>query len=324
MTETDIPMFPALKLMEKRLPPLRFGREPYWRAPVTPATKDCLTPAWNWAGITELPPNGKALTLDVNGSYLAAVGHVSIAHGNLTPTGPWEYLPVPQQVFPGYYRITVPHWAFSGTIVSPLGDSSRLTQESRIWVAHPTLVLLLELLEEGSIGDFGIIDSYTCESVTHFRAWQARLRELRKELLDGIAKEHRSTRAPEDCGCIGHQRYDAFKDGYSAALSMMLTGEKCGTRRPDWAHAVYATASAANWRKAWRYTGTGRTLLSMGNTDEITIAAEDLDGVLAMPKPPFRYDSSGVMLGAFKPKPKATRVVSHRPAALMIDEEDIL
>jgi hypothetical protein len=97
-------------------------------------------------------------------------------------------------------------------------------------------------------------------------------------------------------------RLDAFKQGYSAALSMMLTGEKCLTRRPDWTHTIYAQHAAATWRKAWRWTFTGRPLVAMGSVDEVAVLSGDVPAVLHTPKPPFRFDPTGRQPGAFKPK----------------------
>jgi hypothetical protein len=317
-------MYPALKVMEKKCQPLRYGREPYWRAPITPPSRDVLVPSWNWHSVHENDA-AELVTLDVNGAFLGAMGSVSIAHGNLKNQGEWDYLPAPGMVPPGYYKVTVPYWG-GGMIVSPLGDSSRLQTETAVWVAHPTLVLLLELLEEGTIGDFGILDSWTCATATTFRSWVQQLKTVRTQVLDVLENAHHGN-VPADCKCNACDRYGAFKEGYSAALSMMLTGEKCATRRPDWSHAVYAQHAASSWRKAWRYVLTGHPLIGMGATDEITVVRHDLAEVLNQPKPPFRVDRTGRALGAFKEKPKAqaTPLPTDRPAALVdLDAEDIL
>lgn len=299
-TET-IPMFPALNRMERRpeLQPRRYDREPYWRAPITPASKDCYVPSWNWMNhnASELPAGEQLLTLDANGAYLGALGGIKVAHSHLTHTGAAHWPIAAKDVQPGYYRIQVPHWNFAGTIVSPLGDSSRIETETLVWVAHPTLVLLLELLEEGVLGEVVIEDSYTAQATCDFRKWVAHLKQVRVELLDAI--EQANTDAARTAMV---ERYDAFKEGYSAALSMILTGEKCQTRRPDWTHAVYAQHAASMWRKGWRWTYTGRPLISMGHVDELTVLAVDLPEVMSLPKPPFRFDPSGRTLGAMKPK----------------------
>jgi hypothetical protein len=296
-TETEVRMFPALKTMERNAKPLRNGREPYWRPPVTPASRDFYGPAWNWHHPIEFPQDAKEMVLDANGAYLASIGSVAIAHSELVNAGAIDHNPDPRDVAPGYYRIAVPHWSFAGTIVSPLGDSSRVQTESQLWVAAPTLVLLLELERDGYLGAVTITDSWTARVTTSFRSWSDRLRAVRTECLDRIDLAHTAEQ-----GEHARARYDAFKTGYSAALSMMLTGEKCHSRRPDWAHTVYAQHSASMWRKAWRYTFSGLPLVSMGHTDEIAILAGDLHEALARPKPPFRYDPTGRSLGALKMK----------------------
>lgn len=318
---TDRPrMYPALALMERECPPLRFGRPPYWRAPEVPASVECYVPSWNWASVYEAPEDAKTLNLDANGAYLGAIGTVKIAHSHLQHCGPWENLPEPRKVPPGYFLIAVPYWAFSGTIVSPLGDAATLQTSSAVWVAAPTLILLLELLEAGVLAEVTVLDSWIAHVSTDFRDWQKRLRAKRDDLLDEI--ERTSTDAVQRAV---RARYDAFKEGYAAALSMMLTGQKCQTRRPDWTHHVLAEHRATQWRKAWRWTETGSHLVSMGHVDEFEILAEDLYEAMARPKPPFRYDPSGRAIGAMKPKPKATRSEPTR-AAVLVDTttDDIL
>lgn len=318
-----VSMFPALRLMEKQLPPARYGREPYWRAPITPPSRDVYIPTWNWVGVQEIPQDDELITLDANGAYLGALGAVRVAHSHLTNRGAPIGLPAPREVEPGYYLVKVPYWSFSGTIVSPLGDSSRLQTEDAVWVAHPTLVLLLELLEAGFLGDLHIFDSWTAQATCGFRAWVDRLKEIRVDLLGAVAAAH-PTGAPQGCDCTPCATYSAFKEGYSAALSMMLTGDKCQTRRPDWAHAVYAQHAATQWRKAWRFTETGRPVIAMGHTDEITILRADLQYALDRPKPPFRLDPTGHRLGALKPKAISTTLPTQAAEDVPLVDGDIL
>lgn len=290
-------MFPALKVMERQCPPLHRGRPPYWRAPVTPPSSDFYCPSWNWVSPHDFPEGAEVTILDANGAYLGAAGGCYIAHSHLTHTGPINHHPRPREVAPGYYRITVPHWAFPGTIVSPLGDSSRVQTESTLWIAAPTLILLLELEEDGHLGGLTIIDSWTAAVRADFRSWVDRLKSLRTECLDRI-----DTCQTDAARAAATARYTSFKEGYSAAFSLMLTGDKCQTRRPDWAHTVYAQHAASQWRKAWRYTYTGAPIVSMGHVDEIAVLAKDLPDVLALVKPPFRFDPTGRQIGAMKPK----------------------
>lgn len=325
-TETENPrMFAALRILEHTAKPLVFGHEPYWRAPVTPASKSAFVPSWNWTGIhTDLPEGETPVTLDYNGAFLAALGSVQVAHSQLKHTGEldaWDMRP--RDVLPGYYLIENFHWAFDGTIVSPLGDSALLRTERHLWIAGPTLVLLLELLAEGTIGDVIITDSYTAERKCDFREWSKRLKVARNGLMDNIAKAD----MPETIHAA-KERYRAFKEGYGAAFAMMLTGKICRTYRPDWAHAVYAQHAATSWRKAWRFSAVG-PLLSLGAVDEITVLPSDLQKAVMMPKPPVKLDPHGRQLGHLKVKPKTetapAQPTTEAPEFLMADTfEDVL
>lgn len=301
-TENDVTtnprMFAALRVLERQAPPLLYGHQPYWRAPVTPASRNVFIPSWNWTSDhRELPEGDEPITLDINGAFLAALGSVQVAHSQLHHTGEIDAWGLnPRGVLPGYYLIDTFQWAFDATIVSPLGNSARLKNDGQIWVAHPTLVLLLELLAEGVIGHVIISDSFTAERRCDFREWNKRLKVARNGLLDNIAKAD-----TEDAIAAAKLRYRAFKEGYGAAFSMMLTGERCQTRRPDWAHAVYAQHAATSWRKAWRFSTVG-PLLAMGEVDTITVLRADLQKAVLSPKPPVKLDPSGRLLGHLKEK----------------------
>lgn len=323
---TNPRMFPALSLLENKAKPLLNGREPFWRAPLTPPSRDVLIPSWTWTGIhaaDELPEGERPITLDINGAFLAAAGAVQIAHAHLIHAGPVDATRFPgprfeTAVWPGYYRVRVPHWAFSATLVSPLGTSERAKPDAQVWVAHPTLVLLLELLDQGSLGDLEITDAWVTKDNrrTDFRDWQKQLKAAREPLMDATAFEHPDGR-PGDCTCDPCARYNAFKEGYGAAFSMMLTGEKCRTRRPDWAHAVYAQHAAAAWRKAWKLSTLG-PVLSMGSVDEITVLHGDLLKAIQSVQPPVRWDPTGRRLGHVKEKEKTAPATQAAPAPELI------
>lgn len=299
-TTTDPRMFPALRLLERAAVPTLYGRPPFWRPALPAPAREVLVPSWSWRHVeagTIPTDDDSPVTLDYNGAYLAAIGSVEVAHSALKHWGEQDaYTLSPRKVLPGYYRVRVPYWGLSGTLVSPLGDSARLETETEWWIAHPTLVLLLELLAEGAIGDLEITDSYCSDKPTNFRAWAAKLKEARTRLLDD-----RDAAVSDDERAATDARYKAFKEGYGAALSMMLTGQQSLTRRPDWAHAVYAQHAATSWRKAWRFTLTG-PVLALGAVDEITVLRRDLDAALVQPKPPVKLDESGRTLGHLKTK----------------------
>lgn len=317
--QNEMRMFPALRTLERQTPPLKFGRIPYWRAPVVIPTEDIYVPVWNWRADHDLPDGLPVSVLDVNAAYLSAIGQAKIAHSHLIRRGPIPHFPEPSQVQPGYYRITIPYWAFSATIVHPLGDSARVQTEDTLWVPAPTLTLLLELHEANHIGPFDILDSATPDITTDFKSWAERLKSIRCECLDRIDMAQ-----TEDRQTYERERYGAFKTGYSAALSMILTGARCLTHRPDWSHTVYALHAASTWRKAWRWTSES-PLLSMGTVDEISVLTEDLAPALARPRPPFRLDNSGRQVGAFKIKSTtvtgAAEILSPQTIHLIDDEE---
>ncbi len=300
---TSQPMFRALRLLEHVAPPSLYGRPPYWRAPVAPPSKPgvVLVPSWNWKRFepAEVPEGERAITCDINGAFLAASGSVEVAYSQLHNAGRLNPVDMdPRHVWPGYYKVTVPYWPFDATLVSPLGDSPRLAVEKHVWVAHPTLVLLLELFQEGSVGDLEIHEGWVAEKRCNFRAWNAKLKEVRNALLD-----ERDAATTDEQREHFKARYEAFKEGYGAAFSMMLTGNGCKAHRPDWSHAVYAQHAATAWRKAWRLSAIG-PVLSMGDTDEITVLHSDLQRAITAPKPPVKWDDSGRLLGHLKEKKK--------------------
>lgn len=308
---TEVRVFPALRIMERNTPPTKFGRRPYWRPEILPVSEHVYTPTWNWQSPHDFEEGSEVTVLDVAAAYLAAIGSVKVAHSHLIQRGPLAHLPAARDVVPGYYKISVPYWAFDGTIVHPLGNSSRVQTESALWIAAPTLQLLCELEEAGHIGGFAVLDSYTSDVVTDFRAWAERLRSLRTEYLERIENAQL-----EDTRAEYKARYDALKQGYSVAVSMMLKGEHCLTRRPDWAHHIYAQHAASTWRKAWRYSFM-HSLVSMGAVDEISVLSEDLPDVLHAAKPPFRLDPLGRMVGAFRAKSRT--VIGMQPARVPAD-----
>lgn len=311
-TRHPIPMFPALRLLEQSTPPARYGRAPLWRLPAEQEAPGIYIPVWNWTSAHDFAESVTVRTLDTNGAYLAAISSATIAHSHLTRRGPLTGLEEPGEVMPGYYRIRTPHWAFDGTIVSPLGNSARVTAEPQLWIAAPTLVLLLELVRDGYLGGIVITDSLIAQMSTTFREWAQRLRQVRTHVLDDL-----DGAVTEEGAALASERYEALKTGYSSALSMMLTGTKCATRRPDWTHTVHAQHAASQWRRAWRYSF-GAPLVSMGNTDEIVILDDDFQDALHATKPAFRYDSTGRILGALKTKsvgPRQTAPAAPAPAS---------
>lgn len=318
--EREFPIYPALNRLERRpeLWPAKYGREPFWHAPVVVPTEKIHVPSWNWTAPLDVPAGADVLTLDANGAYLAAIGSVTIAHAHLSHTGAVEEPIGPKEVLPGYYKIREIYWGLDDRIVSPMGEDPT-TRE--VWIAHPTLILLLELLDQGVIGGLDITDSWTSRVKTDFLKWAAHMRNVRRDIMD-----RRDAAETGPARQLMDDKYEAFKEGYSVALSMMKTGKGCNTCRPDWATAVYAQHAANTWRKAWKYTATGRPLVRMGSTDEISILAADLPAVMSRPQPPFRVDETGRALGAMKTKHDKPAKARTRPGTPALEdiEGDIL
>lgn len=311
MTNTPAPArtFAALSLLEKKFPPLRYGREPYWRAPLPGPAGRCYVPAWEWHKPLQPADGTQLLDLDVNGAWLGAISSVEIAHNRLFHTGAM-WFETKRDIIPGLYRITNFPWALESAIVSPLGNADIARDEETLWIAHPTLILLWELMDEGIGIHFDVIDSWTARNPetghlhrASFKKWYEELKRYRTRFLDAVNVEHLfPDGAPADCRCPACADYAAFKTGYASAVSMMLTGEKCRTYREDWARAIQAEFAASCWRKAWRYGSSGRSVLAMAEVDELTVVAEEFNGALNAAKMPFRYDQSGRNMGAFKVK----------------------
>ncbi len=309
-------VFPALKILERQTPPLKYGRTPYWRAPVAEITDDIYVPRWNWVSPMDFPEGESVTVLGVNAGCLSVLGSdLQIGHSHLVHTGPFPHLPALRAVAPGYYRITIPYWAFEGTIVHPLGDSTRVQTEPALWVPAPTLVLLLELADAGHLGWFEILDSWTAEVVTDFHSWADRLHSYRGEYLDRVEMAQTEMRRQESLAV-----YQAFQCGCAEALDAMLTGQGCLVHRPDWAHTVYAQQAATMWRMAWRFTFTGHSLVA-AETDEMSMMSQDLGDVIMRAKPPFRYDATGRKPGALRPVRVTFINCEPPPRAIGTDDE---
>jgi hypothetical protein len=313
---TDPRVFRALAMLEKQYPPLYNGFEPLWRAPQTPARiGNVLTPSWNWTGSGEIAEEDTPVTLDINAAFLSAAGAVEVSRSQLIRKGPIDAHRIPPRfetnVWPGYYRIVVPPWKWPD-IVSPLGNGDLAKVGTQVWIAHPTLVLLLEMLETEYLGELQITDAWVSNKRCNFRDWTKALRAARMQLLD-----QRDKADTDEAIEAAKLRYKMFKQGYGSAFSMMLTGKGCHTKRPDWAHAVYAMHAATAWRKVWRVSAIG-PVLWMGEIDAFTIGRQTLaKAVTKAPTPPLKLDPTGRLHGYVKEK-------KHEPTVDAPGVDDIL
>lgn len=229
--------------------------------------------------------------LDRNAAYLSAAASVLVAHGPLEHTGPLNSYD-PNRA--GYFKVQAHPWNMR-LMPHPLGRP----RSDEVWVPAPTLQLLHQLEQQGRWADVEILDSYTAQGVRLTR-WTDMVRDLRAEVLRRF-------------GPLSDQ-YDQVKTAYSQALTMMIgednpgTGRrwKCATHRPDWAHTVYAQASATLWRTADRCAALvdkpDLAPVALVNTDEIHLPEAALPLVTKGERAPIRLDPTGQKLGSYKVK----------------------
>jgi hypothetical protein len=305
LTEADFGtsgMLLALDKLTKVHVPKSFGRTPYWFPKAPPIWKKAHEPEWNWTGpARELYDDATATLLDCNGAFLAPLSGTEMARDALGHTGPLASM-TSRQVLPGYYRIGSAPWT-DKRIVSPLGQGKIGPQ---VWVAAPTLVLLLELQEAGRWPEIEIFDSWTCSFKMRMSKWAEWLRGVRLLAMDTDAQWIAQGADPDVVRREG--AVIAVKDGYGAAFQMMMQeshpGEprKSGVFRPDWYQAVRSQHRANMWRKAWKAVQAGIPILSMGTVDEIEIPSDIVIQLIDMPDAPLKIDVTGRQLGSFKVK----------------------
>lgn len=300
----------ALHHLQKNHIPSVYGATPYWRPKAPGIWRQVEEPEWNWShpGREESAEVSGNVLLDCNGAFLAPLSGTELAHGALLRTGPIP-TPGPRQVLPGYYLIGNLGWA-DPRIFSPLGQA---TMPAQIWVAAPTLQLLLELAEGGHVRDITIYDSWTCDQKCRLTGWAAWLREVRLLAMDTDEERRRLYPVGWKPECA-----DAVKRGYSIAIQLMAhepkkgeNGEKgeerkSGVFRPDWTHAIRAQHKANIWRKAWNCLQKDIPVLYMGNTDEVELPAWAVVHLIDMDRKiaPIKIDLTGRQLGSFKIKSK--------------------
>ncbi len=299
------PRYRALNLLETQCAPTWKGRPPFWR-PTPPSKVTVYTPVFSWRhrDYDLFTCDASMVDLDVNGAYVAAISGVTVAHGPLEHTGPLG--DATTNPLPGYYLIDRHEWTEWYDMPSPLGTG--LTDHLRlVWVAHPTVQLLAKLARDGEWPPVTVHDSWTCPTPVRLYRWAERIRDDRAHALTLIRASHPGTIEREQAQAT----YDAIKDGYSMACSMMLgRGEeaedpeereyKSKTRRPDWTHAIYAAHAAGLWRKIYRLRG---RMLAVGDTDEVTLTLKDLEDIVSLGSSwVLQMDPSGLQIGAFKVK----------------------
>jgi hypothetical protein len=282
--------------------PRRAKRAPLWVHKGTDRDpgpwREVFEPDWNWQRADRRAHH--RVLMDVNGAFLSPLSGTEVAHGALTHTGPLA-APLSGQLLPGYYRIAASRWGREADIVSPLGTRKVPPQ---VWVAHPTLGLLLDLVEEEVWPEVEILDSWTCAERVRMSDWAAWLKGVRLDAFE--QDEEEAAAAGVELRPGTGPRATAVKDGYSMAVTMMRDQPEKGKAsksqifRPDWHYAIRTQHRANMWRKAWRLHKIGVPILYLGKIDGIEIPERDLFALADMPTCPVKLDDTGRTLGAFK------------------------
>lgn len=284
--------FRLLSLLETdpTLMPKHGHNGPFWRPKPPQAAAAAHLPAWDWAYDLEPPHGTPMVDIDVNAGYLSAASSATVGLGPLEHTKARPY-GTPASPAPGYYLVDVQYWGHP-EMPSPLGDTAGADQ---VWISAPTMQQLhqLSLRDDWAHWDTPTVhDSWTAKQGVRLRKWATYVNLMRCEIMDTQGKG---------------AAYDQFKTAYSQAIAMMLTGAKCKTHRPDWAHTIYAQHAATYWRKALRSADMHHGPVRLGDTDEIAYTAADYAALRAAgdanPKLlPWRMDPTGHTLGSMKIK----------------------
>jgi hypothetical protein len=285
--ETELPPeFNAIRALENECVPTR-GREPR----IIDATKRLGAAAPPWVGEVHIPtwewsrPHepGDLFALDATAQWVSAISSVRVAFGkpSVRVRGVQPFTRAP-----GWWKVDLRgvRWGREHELMHPLGTGKWRTQT---WLTHPTLALLMELVNDGKFPEFPVIDSLTATTDVRLTTWSDWIRDRRTELLDSDAPE---------------RIMKVFKVRYSQAVEMMLHGNKFDYQRPDWAQAIQAQAAATVWRRAWRSVLMGHGPVAAGSVDELVYTADDLAAIMETPEPPLTLDPTGRRLGTFKIK----------------------
>jgi hypothetical protein len=294
---TDRPVYRALSMLENEYTPLLRRRAPYWRPRPATCHRDIHLPAWNWVHPDYSPELGMDLTvLDAIGAFVSAASSAAFAHGALDHTGALTDF----DKLPGYYRIDSHAWSDS-RIVSPLGSAQL---PDKLWVAAPTVELLMQLSAEGYWPGVRIHDSWTCPDKVRFREWATAVNNSRAAALRDVQDAEANGSEAEQAEA--HEWYEAVKTGYSMAVQLMRGPADGGTvksavRRPDWHDTIHAQHAASTWRKVWKCVAEGGyNPVMMGSVDEVVWDTQEYGEIVN--RGLLKVDQSGVQLGAFKVK----------------------
>lgn len=301
MTATDDDAQPTYKAMDmltgEHTPTLK-GRPPFWRPKAPTVMGEVRLPTWDWERprFDDRPPvpDDELVSLDINAAFLSACSSGVFAHGALEHTGDASLLR------PGLYLIDAHPWQ-EAEIVSPLGMQP--LDDDRIWVAHPTALLLDKLSRDGFWPGLQIHDAWTSATSCRLRKWTDAVKQDRADVIRARAQTTPGSAARIEVDA----RYKAVKDGYSIAVQLMKgpakgAKAKSEVRRPDWYATVHAQHAASMWRKAWSTVLAGHGPVAMGSVDELTYTADDLRELQFRAEPVLKIDPMGITLGTLSVK----------------------
>lgn len=229
----------ALSAMRTLVP----GKAPYWKpdwnkvAPVGPF-EDRMR--WEQPYIWD-SPDAAALELDhkwlhgwdIRGQFLAAASQVYLGRDALRHTGKRDY-----DGSAGYWRITVPAWAYDHVLPHPAGNG--YTYGDITWVTSARMELLRKLADDYQVIAMpDVLDAWTAEKPARLlRPWAERIRDM-------VSLAHKEKEAG-DRAVLAR----AVKHAYAHAIAMLRTPESSIVRY-DWNDSVNGFANSAFWLKLW-------------------------------------------------------------------------
>jgi hypothetical protein len=223
------------------------------RRPVNEAVGDAwgrAEPEYQWT--TRVPGTGRHRHVyDVRRQWLTAAQSAVVSpERELTRTG--ANAPVGPRVS-GLYLIEPSPWQHPH-LPDPLRRRDP-ADESRVWVAAPTVHLLDSLTQRGMYAGYAVADSYTAPGSELLRPWV-------KALRAAIEDEHLAA---------------AAKGVYARTLSHIRDGRTRSVDRPDWAATVLGLAQANCFRTVLAIADRTGVAPVRVSKDAITYAADTPD-----------------------------------------------
>lgn len=198
------------------------------------------------------PPTEPVTVLDVNGAYLAAFKtHLPLGQLHHSVGDHFD------RKRAGVHLITPPEWEWGHILPNPMGDRDT---PGPVWVAEPTLRLILRVMEHGLCKAPVIHESYTSGST------EGLLDKMRVTLRDA----RRTAIAEDDALTLEY-----VKAMYSKFVSTL--GESNFNRqiyRQDWMHCIRAQAFANLYLRAMKAYTHGCGVISVSGTDELHVTGD--------------------------------------------------